>query len=68
MMIVRLFFLFFFSFLSFFVPRNPNYINLLILNAYLLFSGNDNNRENLKTTMFLSKKHLGMTNSIDPME
>ena len=42
------------------VPRNPNYINLLILNPYLLLSGNDNNRENLKTTIFLSKKHLGM--------
>ena len=35
------------------VPRNPNYINLLILNPYLLLSGNDNNRENLKTTIFL---------------
>ena len=32
------------------VPRNPNYINLLILNPYLLLSGNDNNRENLKNT------------------
>ena len=42
------------------VPRNANYINLLILNPYLLFSGNDNNRENLKTTIFLSKNHLGM--------
>ena len=42
------------------VPRNPNYINLLILNPYLLLSGNDNNRENLKTTIFLSKKHVGM--------
>ena len=42
------------------VPRNPNYINLLILNPYLLLSGNDNNREKLKTTIFLSKKHLGM--------
>jgi len=42
------------------VPRNPNYINLLILNPYLLLSGNDNNRENLKTTIFLSKKLLGM--------
>ena len=42
------------------VPRNPNYINLLILNDYLLLSGNDNNREKLKATIFLSKKHLGM--------
>ena len=42
------------------VPHNPNYINLLILNPYLLLSGNDNNRENLKTTIFLSKKHLGI--------
>ena len=42
------------------VPRNPNYINLLILNPYLLLSGNDNNREKLKTTIFLSKKHLRM--------
>ena len=35
------------------VPRNPNYINLLILNPYLLLSGNDNNAENLKNTIFL---------------
>ena len=42
------------------VPRNPNYINLLILNPYLLLSGNDNNRENLKTAIFFSRKHLGM--------
>ena len=42
------------------VPRNPNYINLLILNPYLLLSGNANNGENLKTTIFLSKKHVGM--------
>ena len=32
------------------VPRNPNHINLLILNPYLLLSGNDNNRENLENT------------------
>ena len=43
------------------VPRNPNYINLLILNPYLLLSGNDNNRENLKNTddIFV-EKYLAM--------
>ena len=43
------------------VPRNPNYINLLILNPYLLLSGNDNNGENLKNTddIFV-EKYLAM--------
>ena len=38
------------------VPRNPNYINLLILSPYLLLSGNDNNRENLKNTICFVEK------------
>ena len=38
------------------VPRNPNYFNLLILSPYLLLSGNDNNRENLKNTICFVEK------------
>ena len=50
------------------VPRNPNYINLLILNPYLLLSGNDNNGENLKNTddIFVEKTpwHERLSNKV----
>ena len=38
------------------VPRNANYINLLILNPYLLFSENDNNRENTSRLRYFCLK------------